>query len=89
MSLKVLKKYFYLINNYLKPTYIYHENSNYLLFPKSKRHIEIIGSKFTIDKNNYKLINLSISPFLGGGGRYREFLYKKILTSTRDKKQKA
>ena len=84
MSLKVLKKYFNLINNYLKPSYIYHENSNYLLFPKSKRHIEILGNKFPIDKNNYKLINLSISPFLGGGGRYREFLYKKTLTPTKE-----
>jgi hypothetical protein len=80
MSLKVLKKYFNLINNYLKPSYIYHENSNYLLFPKSKRHIEIVGNKFPINKNNYKLINLSISPFLSGGGRYREFLYKKTIT---------
>ena len=77
MDLKVLKKYFNLINNYLKPTYIYHENSNYLLFPKSKMNIEIMGMEFPIDKSSYEILNFCISPFRGGGGRYREFLYKR------------
>ena len=77
LNLKVLKNYFHLINNYLKPKYIYHENSDYLLFPKSKRHIEILSSKFPIDPANYTLTYSSSSPFLGGGGRYKEFLYKR------------
>ena len=61
-----------------KPEYIYHENSNFLLFPKSKRHIEILGDEFKIDKKKYNLEYINISPFSGGSGRYREFFYKKI-----------
>ena len=77
MSFKVLKYYLSLINNKFKPKYIYHENSNYLLFPNSKRHIEILGKNFNINKKKYKLDKFNISPFSGGSGRYREFLYIK------------
>ena len=78
MSKKTLNKYLSLINNKIKPEYIYHENSNFLLFPKSKRHIEILGDEFKIDKKKYNLEYINISPFSGGSGRYREFFYKKI-----------
>ena len=78
MNANVLNKYFKIINRILKPKYIYHENSNYLLFPKSKRHIEILGKDFSFDRKMYYLKNINISPFCGGSGRYREFLYKKI-----------
>lgn len=77
MRKSIIKNYFDNINNYFKPNYILHENTNYLLFPKSKRHIEILGKNFPIGKK-YKLLSLNISPFSGGNGRYREFLYKKI-----------
>ena len=56
---------------------IYHENSNFLLFPDSERHIEILGKDFPIDTKAYNLIQMTISPFLGGNGRYREFIYKR------------
>lgn len=78
MSIETLNKYLSFINNKIKPEYIYHENSNFLLFPKSKRHIEILGDEFKIDKKKYNLEYINISPFSGGSGRYREFFYKKI-----------
>lgn len=77
MNKDVLNLYLNLINSKLKPEFIYHENSNYLLFPNSKRHIEVIGNKFNVIKKNYHLQNLNISPFSGGSGRYREFVYFK------------
>ena len=78
MNKKILNKYLDFINNQIKPDYFYHENSNFLLFPKSKRHIEILGNDFRIDKKKYDLEFMNISPFSGGSGRYREFFYKKI-----------
>ena len=76
MESNVLNKYINTINNVIKPKYIYHENSNFLMFPKSKRHIEILGKDFKFNKQKYSLNNFNISPFSGGSGRYREFLYK-------------
>ena len=55
MSSDVLNRYFKIINQTLKPLYIYHENSNYLLFPKSERHIEILGKNFGFNKSLYFL----------------------------------
>lgn len=55
--------------------FCYHENSNYLLFPDSERHIELMADDFLIDTNIYHLLHKSISPFTGGSGRYREYIY--------------
>ena len=78
MDKNILNKYIEVINKIIKPNYIYHENSNFLMFPKSKRHIEILGKDFKFNKKKYRLENFNISPFSGGSGRYREFFYKKI-----------
>ena len=77
MNINTMNMYSNIINNFVKPNYIYHENSNFLLFPKSKRHIEILGKEFKFNKK-YNLEYNNISPFCGGSGRYREFFYKKI-----------
>lgn len=61
-----------------KAKFFYHENSNFLLFPNSKRHIEILSEKFPINLKKFSLINSCITPFSGGDGRYREYIYKKI-----------
>jgi len=58
-----------------KPKYFYHMNSDYNLFPESKRHIEFISSDFPL--NGYNLIYRLPTGWQGGGGRYREFLYKR------------
>ena len=76
MNEHILNKYTYLINNFLKPKYILHENSNFLLFPKSKRHLEILGKDFNFGRK-YHLKQINISPFSGGSGRYREFFFEK------------
>lgn len=75
MGLNTVNNYFDKINNYIKPNFIYHENSNYLLFPNSERHIEVLGSDFPIDSEEYELTQMNITPFSGGNGRYREFIY--------------
>lgn len=75
MSKDSIKYYFDYINS-LKCKFFYHENSNFLLFPKSKRHKEILADKFPINKKMYSLQSKFISPFTGGSGRYREYIYK-------------
>ena len=68
-------------NKYLKfvnkssTNYFYHENSNYLLFPNSIRHVELLADDFGIDENKYNLQWKCITPFTGGKGRYREYMY--------------
>ena len=70
-------EYINFINN-SNASYFYHENSNFLLFPDSERHVEILSDEFMVDKNKYNLLQASITPFSGGDGRYREYIYKKI-----------
>lgn len=76
MSRGTVEHYFALIQNRLKPACIYLENSNFLLFPDSVRHVEVLASEFPIDPQKYGLVQMNVSPFLGGSGRYREFLYE-------------
>ena len=67
--------------NYIKainlkmPRDVIHCNSNYLAFPNSKIHVEILAKDFPWD-SNYKLISQYISPFQGASGRYRVYLYE-------------
>ena len=58
--------------------YFYHENSNFLLFPNSERHLEVLGDCFGVDEKIYSLDWKSITPFTGGRGRYREYFYTNI-----------
>ncbi len=75
MDKSVAFKYINTIND-KKPKHILHCNSNYLAFPDSKIHIEILAKDFPFDLNFYKLENKYISPFQGASGRYRIFSYK-------------
>ena len=77
MPKNIINHYFKLINNNLKPNFIFHQNSNIDLFPKSKRHIEIQSSNFPIDKKNYTKLFSNVGMFQGGSGRYREYLFKR------------
>lgn len=74
MGRKTVDDYFRSINNVWKPRYIFHQNSNVLLFPDSPRHIEVLARDFPIDKK-YREIYRAVSPWQGGSGRYREYLY--------------
>ena len=71
-------EYLDLINTEWKPRSFFHENSNFLLFPESERHIEILARDFPIDKEKYRKVYQAISPWQGSGGRGREFLYQRI-----------
>ena len=77
MSKDTISSYFYFINN-SGAEYFYHENSNFILFTESKRHIEIRADSFPIDESKYFLQHKSITPFTGGDGRFREYLHKNI-----------
>jgi hypothetical protein len=59
-----------------KPEFIFHQNSNFRLWEISSReHTEVMAKDFPIPKD-YKMIYQAVSPWTGGGGRYREYLYK-------------
>lgn len=62
--------------NRKRPKYILHCNSNYLTFPDSKIHVEVLARDFPIDQNLYHIVYKNISPFQGASGRYRIYLYK-------------
>ena len=59
--------------------FISDNNSNFLAFPDSVRHIEILGKDFPIDFSIYSKIYQCISPFQGASGRYREFYFERKL----------
>lgn len=75
MSKEVVDEYFEFIQNDIKPDFILHQNSNFLLFPNSLRHIEYMADDFPIDNTKYELNSKYISPFHGGAGRYRIYSY--------------
>lgn len=72
-----IQEYFNFINT-VDVRYFYHENSNYLLYPDSKRHIEVVASSFPVSADRFTLMANYISPFSGGSGRYREFIYRSV-----------
>ena len=76
MDINYVNHYFDIINN-KRPKYILHSNSNFLVFPNSERHIEVLGKNFPIDHSYYEKNYQCISPFQGASGRYREFYYEK------------
>ena len=63
--------------NKKSPDYILHCNSNFLAFPDSKIHLEVLARDFPIDSKTYNLIYKHVSPFQGASGRYRIFQYNK------------
>lgn len=77
MHADTVASYFDYINN-CKLKYFYHENSNYLLFPDSERHLEVMADDFPVDVSKLKLMAKYITPFTGGDGRYREYIYKAV-----------
>jgi hypothetical protein len=70
--------YFKLIAKW-RPRFIFHQNSDVLLYPNSERHIEVLASDFPVDPATYHLVYKVASPWTrGGGGRYYEFLFERI-----------
>ena len=55
---------------------LYHENSNFLLFPESERHVELMADNFPINNQKFRLLAKYLTPFTGGDGRYREYIYE-------------
>ena len=77
MGEKTVDEYMALLHK-IKPEYFIHQNSNFILFPNSERHIEIPASDFPIKSSLYERIYMALAPWQGAGGRYREYLYKRI-----------
>lgn len=75
MSEEVCFDYIRFVNE-LRPKSIIHCNTNYLAFPDSKIHIEVISRNFPWDLS-YKLVSRYPSPFQGASGRYRIHLLQK------------
>ena len=62
----------------------YHDNSNFLLFPESERHVEIIGDRFPVDCEKFQLVAKYLHRFLvvtGGTGNTSILLNEKKETS--------
>tara|TARA_B100000989_G_scaffold222678_1_gene170253 strand:+ start:5436 stop:6476 length:1041 start_codon:yes stop_codon:yes gene_type:complete len=76
MDKKICFNYIDMVNK-KSPNYILHCNSNFLAFPDSKIHIEVLARDFPIDSKIYNLKYKHISPFQGASGRYRIFFYEK------------
>ena len=76
MHTDTISEYFQFINA-SKAKYFYHENSNFLLFQNLKVHIEVIKDEFPINEKIYTLKSKYLTPFTGGKGRYREYIYEK------------
>ncbi|MDC0280236.1 putative sugar O-methyltransferase [Akkermansiaceae bacterium] len=76
MDKKVCFNYIEMVNR-KSPNHILHCNSNFLAFPDSKIHIEVLAKDFPIDSKIYNLVYKHVSPFQGASGRYRIFSYKK------------
>jgi hypothetical protein len=74
MAKATVDDYFAFLNKLL-PKHFYHQNSNYLLFPDSVRHIEVLAREFPIDRSRYSEIYRAIAPWQTAGGRYREYLW--------------
>lgn len=81
MSRETVQDYLQSINNTWKPRYFLHQNSNFLLFPDSPRHVEVLARDFPIDKTQYSEVYRAIALWQGAGGRYREFLYERLTHS--------
>lgn len=77
MGQRTVNEYFRLIHK-LRPLYFMHQNSNFLLFPNSPRHIEVLASDFPIKESLYKKMYMALTPWQGASGRYREYLYQRI-----------
>ncbi len=74
MGRKTVDEYIGILHK-IKPRYFLHTNSNFVLFPDSERHVEVTASEFGIKDSVYKRIYMALSPWQGGGGRSREYLY--------------
>jgi putative sugar O-methyltransferase len=59
-----------------KPSFFLHQNSNFVLFPNSVRHIEVPASEYPLDRSAFEEVYRAMAPWQGAGGRYREFLYR-------------
>ena len=75
MNYDTLKNYFDFINN-CDCSFLYHENSNFLLFPESEWHVELMADNFPINNQKFRLLAKYLTPFTGGDGRYREYIYE-------------
>lgn len=77
MAQETVNHYIGLIQDQWQPTYFLHQNSNFLLFPNSERHIEVLADEFPIDSERYDEVYRAISVWQAASGRYREFLFKR------------
>jgi putative sugar O-methyltransferase len=78
MARKTVSRYIDLIHGQWQPRYFLHQNANFLLFPDSERHLEILADEFPMVPDCYEEVSRGISIWQGAGGRYREFLFRAV-----------
>lgn len=77
MNMNVLTEYLNQVARTCK-TYLYHENSDRAI-PKGDGH-EVPASRFPLPEDAFKLMEVSNSLWGGNGGRYKEYLYRRLET---------
>lgn len=73
MSQEVCFNYIKMVNQ-AEPKHVIHCNSNFLAFPDSKIHIEVLAKDFPWDPK-FELKSHYLSPFQGASGRYRVYIF--------------
>jgi hypothetical protein len=70
MSRQVSRRYLELINLKIKPTIVFSENAEELIFPNSERHLEVTQEELTSLLSNYEVTETKRTQFMGGANRY-------------------
>ena len=58
------------INQIIKPSIVFSENAEEILFPNSERHLEVTQSELTLLLSNYELRDKIRTEYMGGANRY-------------------
>jgi hypothetical protein len=70
MSRPTLTTYLKSINQIMRPSIIFSENAEEILFPNSERHLEITQQELTSVLSSYELTDKIKTEFMGGANRY-------------------
>ena len=70
MSRPTLTAYLEGINLTMRPSIVFSENAEEILFPNSERHLEITQEELSSVLSNYELREKVKTEFMGGANRY-------------------
>ena len=70
MSRETSTRYLEGINCKIKPSIVFSENAEELVFPNSERHLEVTQEELTSVLSNYQVTEKKRTEFMGGANRY-------------------